>query len=311
MKIIYDLEALKKPLENPVLTIGNFDGVHRGHLALFDKVKDRARAINGQSAVMTFEPHPVKIMKPGKGLSILTPITQKIKLISEANIDVILCIPFDKQFSAVSARDFVKDILFRKIGIKEIVVGYDYSFGNNRQGDIGLLKAMGDELGFKVHIVEPIHLNNMLVSSTSIRNFIREGDIEKAKTLLGREYQISGKVVSGAGRGGKVLGFATANLSPIPDELIPKKGVYAVIAEMDGNEYYGVCNIGNNPTFGVNALSIETHLFDFTGVTLDKDFTIRFIYRIRDEKTFAGIEELARQIAVDINKARKMFGLQG
>jgi len=310
MKIIYDLKELDKPLENPVLTIGNFDGVHKGHLALFEKVKDRAAAIYGQSVVMTFEPHPVKIMKPGKGISIITPIKQKLKLIYNAGIDVILCLTFNKQFSSISAHDFVKDILLGIIGIKEIVVGYDYSFGKNRQGDIGFLKRMGDELGFKVHTIEPIHLNKVLVSSTSIRNFIREGDLEHARILLGRDYQITGKVISGAGRGGKMLGFPTANLVP-GEELTPKKGVYAVIAEMDNREYYGVCNIGNNPTFGQNALSIETHMLNFTGDTVGKDLTVRFMHRLRDERTFAGIEELSEQISTDIKKAKDLFNLHG
>jgi len=308
MRIIYDLKDLDKKLENPVLTIGNFDGVHKGHLALFEKVKDRARAINGQSVVMTFEPHPVKVTRPGKGLSIITPIKQKLRLIADAGIDVILCLPFDRQFSSISAHDFVKDILLGTIGIKEIVVGYDYSFGNKRQGDIGLLKKMGDEMGFKVHTIGPIHLNKVLVSSTSIRNFIKEGDLDHARILLGRDYQITGKVTSGAGRGGKVLGFPTANLIP-GEELIPKKGVYAVIAEMDNREYYGVCNIGNNPTFGQNALSIETHMFNFTGDTVGKDLTVRFMHRLREERTFAGIAELSAQISTDINKAKTLFNL--
>jgi riboflavin kinase / FMN adenylyltransferase len=310
MKIIYDLKELDKPLESPVLTIGNFDGVHKGHLALFEMVKERAREIKGQSVVMTFEPHPVKIMRPGHVLPIITPIKQKLKLMSDAGIDVILCIPFDKKFSSISAHDFVKEILLGTIGIKEIVVGYDYSFGKNRQGDIGLLKRMGDELGFKVHTIEPIHLNRVLVSSTSIRNFIREGDLEHARILLGRDYQIAGRVTSGEGRGGKVLGFPTANLIP-GDELIPRKGVYAVIAEMENREYYGVCNIGNNPTFGENALSIETHLLNFHGDTVGKDLTIKFIRRLRDEKTFAGIEELSAQIERDIIKAKEIFNLHG
>ena len=310
MRIIYDLKELDKPLENPVLTIGNFDGVHKGHLALFEMVKARARAINGRSVVMTFEPHPVKVMKPGKGLSIITPIKQKLKLISDADIDVILCIPFDKKFSSISAHDFIRDILVGAIGIRELVVGYDYSFGNNRQGDIKLLKRMGDELGFKVHTIEPIHLDRVLVSSTSIRNLIREGDLEHARVLLGRDYQISGRVTSGAGRGGKILGFPTANLIP-GDELIPKKGVYAVIAVMDSREYFGVCNIGNNPTFGANSLTIETHMLDFKGETVGKDLTVRFMKRLRDEKSFAGIEELSAQIASNIKKARELFRLHG
>ncbi|MBN1628060.1 MAG: bifunctional riboflavin kinase/FAD synthetase [Deltaproteobacteria bacterium] len=310
MKIIYDLKELDKPLENPVLTIGNFDGVHKGHLALFDLVKKRAAAIGGCSVVMTFEPHPIKLTNPGKGLLIITPIKQKLRLISEAGIDVTLCLPFDRQFSTISANDFVKNILVDKIGIREIVVGYDYSFGNNRQGNIGLLKRMGKELGFKVHTIEPIHLKKVLVSSTSIRNFIKEGDLEHARVLLGRDYQITGRVISGAGRGGKLLGFPTANLLPV-DELIPKKGVYAVIAEIDSRQYFGVCNIGNNPTFGENVLSIETHMFDFNGETVGKDLTIRFMHRLRDEKTFSGIEELSAQISRDIQKARELFNLNG
>jgi riboflavin kinase / FMN adenylyltransferase len=308
MKIIYDLKELSKPLENAVLTIGNFDGVHKGHLALFHKVKERAAAINGQSVVMTFEPHPVKVMRPDKKLPIITPIKQKLQLIADAGIDVILCLSFNEQFSAISAQDFVKVVLLGTIGIKEIVVGYDYTFGNKRQGNIGLLKAMGEELGFKVHTIDPIHLSNVVVSSTSIRNFIREGNLEAARILLGRDYQISGRVKSGAGRGGKVLGFPTANLTPA-DELIPKNGVYAVMAELDDQEYYGVCNIGNNPTFGENALTIETYLLDYDGVTLGKDFTVRFIHRLRDEMTFAGPAELSKQIAVDLNQAKGLFGI--
>ena len=307
MIIINDLKDLKKPLNNPALTIGNFDGVHKGHLVLFEKVKEIARNIDGQSAVMTFEPHPIKVMKPGNGPPLITPTKQKLRLISEAGIDVILSIPFTVQFASISAQDFVKDILVKKIGVREIVVGYDYTFGSGRQGSIDLLRSMGDEIGFKVHVVEPIHLNNTLVSSTSVRNLVQAGDLVEAKRLLGRDYQISGSVTKGAGRGGKVLGFPTANLLPV-DELIPKKGVYAVRVEMDTGKYYGVCNIGNNPTFGGSPLSIETHLFDFSGDILGKEFTIKFIQRLRQEKTFSGNEELADQIKEDIKRARELFG---
>lgn len=308
MIIITDLEELKEPLNNPVLTIGNFDGVHKGHIVLFEKVKEIAQSINGQSAVMTFEPHPIKVMKPGNGPPLITPTKQKLRLISEAGIDVILSIPFTAQFAAISGRDFVKDILVKKIGVKEVVVGYDYTFGSRRQGDIDLLRSMGKETGFKVHVVDSIHLNNTLVSSTSVRNLVQAGDLIEAKRLLGRDYQISGTVTKGAGRGGRVLGIPTANLLPV-DELIPKKGVYAVQVEMDTGHYYGACNIGNNPTFGGNTLSIETHLFDFSGDILGKEFTIKFIKRLRQEKTFGSKEELAAQIKEDIRQARELFGL--
>ena len=190
--------------------------------------------------------------------------------------------------------------------IKEF--GYDYTFGKNRKGDIILLKEMGKESGFKVHVVEPIQLNDTLVSSTSIRNLVHEGNLSEARRLLGRDYQITGVVNKGMGRGGKVLGFPTANLTPV-DELIPKKGVYVVKVMMGDKEYNGVCNIGTNPTFGGTALSIETHVLDFSGDILGQNFTIRFISRLRDEKTFSGKDELAKQIENDVVLAREILGM--
>jgi riboflavin kinase/FMN adenylyltransferase len=308
INIINDIKEIKNPLKNPVLTIGNFDGVHKGHLALFDKVKEIAKGIRGQSVVMTFDPHPVKIMKPGNGPLLITPIKQKLKLISDAGIDVIFCISFNKQFGAISARNFVREILVERIGVRDIVVGYDYTFGSGRRGDIKLLQDMGKELGFKVHVIEPIYLDQALVSSTYIRDLLLEGDLVEAKRFLGRDYQISGIVIKGAGRGAKVLGIPTANLLTI-DELIPKKGVYAVIVDLEDASYYGVCNIGNNPTFGENALSIETHMLDFSKDILGKELIIKFLHRLREEKTFDSKEELADQIMKDIKRARELFSL--
>ncbi|MBN1850965.1 MAG: bifunctional riboflavin kinase/FAD synthetase [Deltaproteobacteria bacterium] len=307
-RIIHDFKELINPLTNPVLTIGNFDGVHKGHLVLFDKVKKRAQAINGQSAVMTFEPHPVKVIKPGNGPLLITPTRQKLSLISDSGIDVIFCIPFTHQFATISAQDFVMDILVKTIGIKEIVVGHDYTFGNKRQGNLDLLKKMGNESGFKVHIVEPVYIDKTLVSSTSIRRLVAEGDLSEAKRLLGRDYQITGTVVKGKDRGGKVLGIPTANIKAV-DELIPRKGTYVVSVELDDRYYVGVCNIGHNPTFGENALSIETHVLDFSGDILGKTITVIFIQRLRDEKRFANVQELKEQISLDIEKARELFNL--
>ncbi len=310
MSVITDLNELEKPLKNPVLTIGNFDGVHIGHLALFDRVKKIAGDIQGQSVVMTFEPHPIKVVKPGNGPPLITPVEQKLKLIAEAGIDVILCLPFNKEFAAISANDFVQELLVKKIGVKEIVVGYDYSFGAGRQGDIEFLRKMGEVQDFKVHVVEPIHLNSTLVSSTSIRNLVKEGNLSEAKRLLGRDYQITGIVKTGMGRGSKILGFPTANLTPV-DELIPKKGVYAVKAYIYDKEYNGVCNIGVNPTFGGTALSIETHVLDFSGDIVGEKFIIKFISRLREEKTFKSKDELAEQIKMDVIRARELLGMNG
>ncbi|MBN2419345.1 MAG: bifunctional riboflavin kinase/FAD synthetase [Deltaproteobacteria bacterium] len=310
MSIITDLNELKKPLKNPVLTIGNFDGVHRGHLALFDRVKELASGIQGQSVVMTFEPHPIKVVKPGNGPKLITPVEQKLRLIAEAGIDVILCLPFNKEFASISANDFVKELLVNKIGVKEIVVGYDYNFGAGREGNIELLKKLGDELGFKVHVVKQIHLNNTLVSSTSIRNLVSGGNLPEAKRMLGRDYQITGIVKTGMGRGRKILGFPTANLTPV-DELIPKNGVYAVKAYVHDKWYNGVCNIGINPTFGGTSLSIETHVLDFSGDIVGERFTIKFIARLRDEKNFNSKDELAAQIERDVIKAREILEMNG
>lgn len=306
MNVIYDLDSLKQRLNNPVLTIGNFDGVHKGHLALFDIVKKRAKAIGGQSAVMTFDPHPVKIVKKGNGPALITQTEQKLCLISKAGIDVILCIPFTTQFASIPAESFVKDILLNKIGVKEVVVGYDYTFGRNRTGNLALLQKMGKELGFQVHLVGPVHIDHTVVSSTSIRTLVREGNLAEARMLLGRDYQIWGTVVKGANRGGRLLGFPTANIKP-GDELLPKRGVYAVTVEVDERVFCGVTNVGFNPTFGENSLSIETYILDFSEDILGKKIKIKFLHRIRDEKTFSGVKELTDQIALDVQEARRLL----
>lgn len=310
MPTLCSLEELKQPLRNPVLTIGNFDGVHRGHLALFDKVKERAKAIGGRSVVMTFDPHPTKVMKPQNGPPLITPTQQKLKLIQDAGIDVILCIPFTREFAAISAHDFIQGILVKRVGIREIVVGYDYAFGRERKGDIHFLLDMGSRFGFRVHVVEPVRIDHHLVSSTSVRQLVQEGRLAEAKKLLGRDYQICGSVVKGRNRGGRLLGCPTANLKPL-DELTPKEGVYAVKVMVDDQVYEGVANIGDNPTFGNGTLSIETHLLDFSGDLLGKTIRIDFVARLRDEETYPNVEALAAQIRCDIEKARQLFSASG
>ena len=306
MAVISDLKQLKQPLRNPVLTIGNFDGVHKGHLALFDMVKERAKLIDGQSALITFDPHPIKVVKPGNGPRLITLTQQKLELIEDANIDVIFCLPFTKEFASISARDFVRGILVEKIGIREMVVGYDYTFGHKREGNIRLLKEMGEAFGFMVHVVEPVHVGNKPVSSTSIRKLVREGNLPEAKELLGRDYQICGTVVKGKNRGARLLGFPTANLELI-DELVPKEGVYAVNVVVGDQTLNGVTNIGHNPTFGKGPFSVETHLLDFEGDLLGKKIQVKFIKRLRDERPFGSIKDLADQIGQDILKTKKMF----
>jgi riboflavin kinase/FMN adenylyltransferase len=306
MQIIRDLNHTDQPLNDPVLTIGNFDGVHEGHKALFRKVVERARALGGRSAVMTFDPHPLRIMKPENGPPMITPTRQKLRLIGRSGIDVVFCLSFTEEFAAITAEDFVRKILIERIGIREIVVGYDYSFGAGRKGDIHLLRKLGDELGFVVHVLDPITIDGMPVSSTSIRDLVRAGDLDRAARLLGRNYQICGTVITGHGRGARLLGIPTANLEPA-DELVPKEGVYAVLVHVDGRLHQGVTNIGNNPTFGDREVSVETHLLDFSGDLVGKIIRIDFLERLRGETTFGSVEELGEQIARDIQRARGTF----
>ena len=306
MSVFFDFAQMVNPLRNPVATIGNFDGVHRGHLTLFDMVKQRAAMINGESVVITFDPHPLKVMKPANGPPLITPTEQKLKLIEAAGIEVIFCIPFTKEFASISAREFVQNILLDGIGIREIVVGYDYSFGRGREGNIELLKEMGRTSGFIVHVAEPVHIGDRLVSSTAIRKLIQEGNLSEARLLLGRDYQICGKVIKGMNRGGRLLGFPTANLDPV-DELVPRVGVYAVHVVIEGAVFEGVTNIGYNPTFGKGPFSVETHILDFNRNLVGKNITIQFKQRLRDEKKFKSIDDLSDQIRKDVLLARELF----
>ena len=305
MKVISSLENIKEPFAYAVITVGNFDGVHIGHQGLLKEVKKRADKMSGTSVVLTFEPHPLKVLKEKK-IPLITPFERKIELIEKLGIDVVICLPFTREFSKVSAREFVEEILLKKIGMKEIVVGYDYTFGHKREGNIDLLKKLGDELGFKVCILGPILVDNMIVSSTRIRNLIMEGELEKVKTLLNRYYQVSGEVIAGHDRGGRLLGFPTANLKLV-NEVFPKNGVYVVEVIYNNKVYGGVTNIGFKPTFGNDALSVETHILDFDQNIYGKKIKLNFIKRLRNEKRFSSIEALAAQIKRDIEEARRIL----
>jgi riboflavin kinase/FMN adenylyltransferase len=306
MTTTYTLDNLPEDIKNPVVTIGNFDGVHWAHQAIFKKVIERAKDLNGTSVVITFEPHPIKVMSPDKARPLITLLEQKGELVINQGIDIFLLIKFTREFAAIPARDFVKDILVDKLGIKEVVVGYDYAFGHRREGNIKLLKEMGQQFNFEVHQVGPVYVGNSLVSSTSIRNLIMDGGVSEAKRLLGRNYQIRGEVIRGRDRGGPLLGYPTANLRLV-DELIPKEGVYIVTVDIDGKIYQGLTNIGYNPTFKDKTLSVETHIFYLSADILKKKIKINFLSHLRDEITFASVKELSKQISRDIKQAREFF----
>ena len=312
MKLIQDIDNITRPYNNAVVTIGNFDGVHKGHRALFREAIDKARAIDGTAVVITFEPHPLKVVSPDRRPPLITLHDQKVELISKTGVDVLVCIPFTPEFAALPANDFIEGILVKTIGMKAIVVGNDYSFGRNREGDIAMLREFGERLGFDVIVPDWIRISadwKDRVSSTKIRELVMEGNIEDIPMLMDRHYQIRGKVVSGRNRGGKLLGFPTANIN-LTDELCPKMGVYAVTVEVGETNYKGVANIGYSPTFEDHVFTVEVHILDFEGDIYGSEIRVNFINRLRDEKKFKDIEELSAQIQADIQKARTLLSVE-
>ena len=306
MKLFRSLNEITQPFENPCVTIGNFDGVHLGHQLLFREVVRRGRANSGCSVVVTFDPHPLRILRPG-GIKLISTIEQKIEQIEKAGIDALIIIPFSLEFAATTAEHFVDEILLKKIGMTELVVGYDYAFGKGRSGDTRFLKKRGEEKGFPVTVVDAHYQDGKLVSSTRIRELVHQGRMIDARELLGRPYQIRGVVQVGKQRGGKEIGYPTANLQVNENDLVPRIGVYVTQVICEGKCYGGVLNIGYNPTFSENRLVAETHIFDFKKDIYGKPIKLNLLKFIRDEKKYPGIGELAEQISRDVIEAKKIL----
>ncbi|MDY6905629.1 MAG: bifunctional riboflavin kinase/FAD synthetase [Thermodesulfobacteriota bacterium] len=315
MQLIEGLENIPAPFDNAVVTIGNFDGVHKGHQALFQRVRERAAELNGTSVVITFEPHPARVLNPEGMTPLITIYEQKVELIEQAGVDVLICIRFTREFASVTATAFVEDILVKQIGVRSMVIGNDYAFGKNREGDMAFLKSCGREMGFDVISVDWVDWpgrrpeasdRKKRISSTAIRELVHAGRIREAADLLGRHYQVRGTVVSGRGRGGASLGFPTANIE-LTDELCPADGVYAVLVTYASRQYKGVANIGYSPTFDDHIFTVEVHILDFCDQINGERINVAFVKRIRDEKKFDGIESLKIQIQKDIDQARQIF----
>lgn len=302
--IIRGIENLKERYARVVLTIGNFDGVHVGHQKIFKKVLERTHAIRGTAVAVTFDPHPMKVVAPERGVRVLTPFAEKARLIQLYGVDVVLCINFDREFSAMKPDDFIADFIADRLEAKEVIVGHNYTFGKGKKGTTQLLRRRGKRLGFSLSVVRNASLFGDVVSSSRIRSLLGRGRVCEASWLLGRPYMIEGIVVKGAGRGGSLLNIPTANIKT-PNELVPKEGVYAVKAGFDGMLMDGVANVGRNPTFGENQMSYEVHIFDFSENILGKPIRLHFIDRIRDEKTFPDVRSLHEAILRDIERARE------
>ncbi len=305
MILITDLKNIHEKFENSVLTLGNFDGLHLGHQELVKMIIRRAQETGALSMVVTFRPHPLKVLAPEKCPPLISIYEEKIKLFEKLGIDVLVKIPFTLEFAAMAPEDFVRNILCGTLGAKEIFVGYNYRFGRGREGDIRTLRNLGKKYGFAVREIEQIAVDGEVISSTKIRTLLRDGDVEHAAKLLGRAYAITGIVVKGDGRG-KGLGFPTANIAP-KHSIIPADGVYAVRLVVREKAYDGIANIGMRPTFNKKVLAIEVHVFNFNEDLYGEDISLYFIKKIREEKKFKGAEALVAQIKADIQVAKEIL----
>ena len=305
MQIRRHIEDHGSPIPRPVLTLGNFDGVHLGHQALLERVVEDARLCEGRSVVLTFEPHPLKLLAPERAPRLILTHKDKMALLQSFGVDVVMIQAFDAAFAAVEAETFARDHLFRRLGVRKMWVGSDLRFGRGRKGRVEDLARWGVESGVEVGVIEPIVLEGQRVSSSRIRTLIERGAMREAKQHLGRYHFVSGRVARGHGRG-RALGFPTANIVS-RTEVLPPNGIYATILESGGQHWQSVTSIGINPTFGDGPRTIESYVFDFAGDLYGRSVKLFWVERIRDEKTFSSVELLVEQIEDDAFRAREIL----
>ena len=306
MKVFRDIGEISPEYANSVVTIGNFDGIHLAHQALIRRVIGEARQGQTKSVVITFDPHPQKVLHPERRpFFLLTTVEEKLSLIASLGVDAVLLIPFTLEFSRTTAESFVREILWDRLRIRKVFIGHDYAFGNRKQGNEDFLRAMGERLGFEVESIDAVRIDGITVSSTNVRMAILEGDVAKAALLLGKPYAMGGTVIRGYQRG-RGLGIPTANIEP-EKELLPANGVYAVLTEIDGVRHPGVLNIGFNPTFSNEKLSVEVHIMGFAGDLYGKALRVSFVERIRSEMKFESPKRLVEQIMKDKERAEEIL----
>ncbi|MAQ70393.1 MAG: riboflavin biosynthesis protein RibF [Flavobacteriales bacterium] len=298
MKIHKDVESFKK-IEKAVVTTGTFDGVHLGHGKILNTLIDVGERTNSETVIITFFPHPRLVLFPDHDLKLINTIDENIELFKTYGVDHLIFQKFDKDFSRITSLEYIRDILCKKIGLTDLVIGYNHHFGRNREGSINNLHEYTDLYGFDIHEVLPFKLNGHSVSSTKIRNAINDGELELANNYLGYSFKLSGEVIQGRGVG-LSIGFPTANIKiENKNKIIPLKGVYAVNVYYNQNRFGGMLNIGTNPTFKGNKLSIEVHIFDFNQDIYNQTLQIEFCKRIRNEKKFNTVDELKQQLSMD------------
>jgi riboflavin kinase/FMN adenylyltransferase len=291
-----------------VATVGTFDGVHRGHWAVLQEIRERALAAGRRSVLVTFHPHPLRVVNPDLAPELLTTPTEKKEILAESGLDYAVFLPFTVALSRYSPRRFVEEILHGRLGVQELVIGYDHGFGRGRSGDVDTLRDIGRQLGFAVDVVAPVRAGDETVSSTRIRTAVEQGDMDEAAEGLGRPYSLRGLVVRGDGRG-RTLGFPTANLSVLGgDKLIPPEGIYAVRGVLRSGTFPGALHLGPRPTFRGSPPTIELHLMGFEGDLYGEDVRVDFVRRLRPVRPFSSVESLVGQMKEDVALALRVLG---
>jgi riboflavin kinase/FMN adenylyltransferase len=306
MQVIRHLEACDRRFRSPVVTLGNFDGVHRGHQEILSRVVRQARQSGREAVLITFFPHPTSVLAPSRAPAALGSLGERLERFREVGVDVVVLQRFTPAFAALDAEVFIERYLVRRLEVAKVVIGHSVNFGRARGGNARTLTEAGARLGFAVEVVGPVKVDGIAVSSTAVRERLAAGEVVVASRLLGRPYAVEGRVVRGDQRG-QGLGFPTANVRPRTAVLVPD-GVYAVRLRWNGERRDGVANVGRNPTFGQGrARTLEAHLFEFAGEIYGRALRVEFVDRLRGEKKFASPQELVEQIREDVARAREVL----
>jgi len=303
VKLLRTLKALPDELRRGAVTIGNFDGVHRGHAHLVGQLIELAQEVDGPAVVMTFDPHPVRLLRPAEAPPPLTWTDRKAELLAEIGVDAVIAYPTDAAFLKLSAREFFDSIVCRQLNARAMVEGPNFFFGQGRQGTIATLEEFTSAAGMPLRVVEPVRIDGDYVSSSRVRRLVAAGQVEEAAQLLTRPYRIRGLVTHGSARGASI-GFPTANVEAI-DTLLPAEGVYAGLASTGTSRLAAAINIGPNPTFGEHTLKVEVHLIDFAGILYGQTLEVDFLQRLRDIQPFDGVEALVEQLGRDVQTSRE------
>lgn len=302
----YPEDARPARWSGPIVAIGNFDGVHRGHLKLIERIREAAQARGTVPVVLTFDPHPPRVLRPDKAPPLLMTLQQKAATLENDGVAGLAVVSFSAAMAAWEPEQFVRRVLVDWLRASEVWVGADFLFGRNRTGTFSLLRTLGQQWGYRAEKVEPVRYRDFIISSTRIRRLLTEGRVDEASALLGRHYALTGDVVRGQQRG-RLLGFPTANLSTA-NELVPMPGVYATLVSVDGHTFRAVTNVGVRPTFGdALAPTVESHLLDASPDLYGQTLQVAFVQRLRDEQRFADVDALRGQIAADVAQAARLF----